>query len=277
MMHGNLLEYRRYRYLKLALLLIVTAVVAYALHHPPLGTYGGTWLGYVLGSVSAVIVGLLLWLGIRKRSYASAGSMQGWLSAHVYLGSSLIVLATLHTGFKFGWNVHTLAYLLMLGVISNGFYGLYAYLRFPRKLTENLGEDSFDNLLQEIAKIDELAHLNALQLPDEIVELVRMASKDTRIGGNVLEQLRRRHPNCPTTIAVKKLHELGSKGLKGSQVKIHRELYVLMLRREALVARARRDIMLKARLKIWLYIHVPLSMALLCALLAHIISIFFYW
>lgn len=275
-MHGNLLEYRRYRYLKLSLLLVIAAVIAYALHRPALGTYGGTWLGYVLGTVSAIIVGLLLWLGIRKRSYAGIGTVQGWLSAHVYLGISLIVLATLHTGFKFGWNVHTLAYLLMLGVIASGFYGLYAYLRFPRKLTENLGEDSFDNLIQELAKLDELAHLNALQLPDEVVDLVRSAKKDTRIGGNVLEQLRKRPPDCPTTAAVKRLHELG-KSMKGNQVKTHRELYVLMLRREALVARARRDIMLKARLKIWLYAHVPLSIALLCALLAHMISIFFYW
>jgi hypothetical protein len=276
MIHGNLLEYRRYRYLKLALLLNATAVIGYILHRPPLGTYGGTWLGYVLGTVSAVIVGLLLWLGIRKRSYSSVGTMQGWLSAHVYLGTSLIVLATLHTGFKFGWNVHTLAYLLMLGVISNGFYGLYAYLRFPRQLTENLGEDSFDSVLQEIAKIDELANLNALQLPDEVGDLVRTAKKETRIGGNLLEQFQKRHPNCPTTLAVKRLQELG-KNMKGSQVKTHRELYVLMLRREALVARARRDIMLKARLKIWLFLHVPFSIALLCALLAHIVAIFFYW
>jgi hypothetical protein len=50
-----------------------------------------------------------------------------------------------------------------------------------------------------------------------------------------------------------------------------------MLRREALVARARRDILLRARLSVWLYIHVPLSFALLAALLAHITSILFYW
>jgi hypothetical protein len=28
---------------------------------------------------------------------------------------------------------------------------------------------------------------------------------------------------------------------------------------------------------IWLYFHVPLSFALLAALTAHIISVFFYW
>lgn len=276
MQNRTFLDYRHYRYLKVALLLIAAALIAFILHRPPIGSYGGTWLGYTLGVASVSIVGLLAWMGIRKRSYHGAGTMQGWLSAHVYLGIALIVLATLHSGFQFGWNVHTLAYLIMLAVIASGLYGLYAYLRFPHMLTENLGDQDFDSLLQEITKLDGLAQLNALQLPDDVVELVRHARKETRIGGTVLEQLRSRHPHCPTTMAVKQLHELG-KTLRSSQIKLHRELYTLMLRREALVARARRDIMLKARLHIWLYLHVPLSVALLAALLAHIMSILFYW
>ena len=30
-------------------------------------------------------------------------------------------------------------------------------------------------------------------------------------------------------------------------------------------------------LEIWLYVHVPLTFALIAALSAHIISVFFYW
>ena len=33
----------------------------------------------------------------------------------------------------------------------------------------------------------------------------------------------------------------------------------------------------KAIMEIWLYFHVPLSIALLAALIGHIISVFFYW
>jgi hypothetical protein len=50
-----------------------------------------------------------------------------------------------------------------------------------------------------------------------------------------------------------------------------------MAHKEAAVIRARRDVMFKARLDLWLYIHAPLSIAFLVALLTHIFAIFFYW
>ena len=33
----------------------------------------------------------------------------------------------------------------------------------------------------------------------------------------------------------------------------------------------------KALLEFWLYVHVPATFALIAALMAHIISVFFYW
>ena len=50
-----------------------------------------------------------------------------------------------------------------------------------------------------------------------------------------------------------------------------------MLRKQKLVERARADVRFKAVLDFWLYFHVPLSIALLAALTAHVIAVFFYW
>ena len=34
---------------------------------------------------------------------------------------------------------------------------------------------------------------------------------------------------------------------------------------------------LRALLEVWLYVHIPATIALLAALTAHIISVFYYW
>src|SRR5690606_17526693 len=128
-MNESILVYRRLLFLKLALVVAAAALLAYGLHQPVGIPSGGTWLGYVLGSAGALLILWLMWFGVRKRRYGPGRvKLEAWLSGHVYLGLSLLVVATLHTGFQFGWNVHTLAYGLMLAVIASGIFGLYAYI-----------------------------------------------------------------------------------------------------------------------------------------------------
>lgn len=277
MRHRTVLEYQRYRYVKLAVLIVVAAIFGYAFYASPVGRYGGTLMGYGLGTLGALLILWLMWFGIRKRRYRNAGgSLQGWLSAHVYLGTSLIVIATLHTGFQVGWNVHTLAYVLMLLVIFSGFYGLYAYLRYPRLMTENLGEDTLDGIILKIADIDREARKIAVGMPDNINHAVEESLRATRIGGGVLAQLSGSVRNCPTAAAVQLLQS-STKQLKGLNAHRNHELYALMLRKQKLVDRARADVRYKAVMDFWLYVHVPLSVALFAALTAHVIAVFFYW
>jgi len=52
---------------------------------------------------------------------------------------------------------------------------------------------------------------------------------------------------------------------------------VLLERRRSSLARIRKHLRLKALLEIWLYVHVPLTFALIAALFVHIVSVFYYW
>ncbi len=277
MRHRSLLAYANYRYLKVAAVVVVVSVAAYALDHPPTGRYGGTWLGYVLGTLGAVLIGWLAWFGARKRQYRStAGTLQGWLSAHVYLGATLIVIATLHAAFQVGWNVHTLAYVLMLAVILSGFYGVWAYIKYPTKITDVLGDDTQESLLLKISDLDRQMRALALSLPDAVNRFVLASAQGTRIGGAWRAQLAGRDPDCPTAAAVVGLQTIG-KTLRGNDARTNQQLYALMVRKQELVGRARQAVAVKARLDVWLYVHVPLTVALLAALVAHIVSVFFYW
>jgi len=275
--HQSLLAYAKFRYLKVAAVVLVATIAAYALNRPPGGRYGGSWMGYTLGTIGALLILWLLWFGIRKRRYAStAGTLLGWLSAHVYLGTTLLVIATLHAAFQVGWNVHTLAYVLMIAVILSGFFGVWAYLKYPALITSTLGDDTLETLLIKIADLDRQARPLALSLPDACNRLVLAASLGTDIGGSWRRQLSGRDSDCPTTAAVVGLQSIG-KTLRGEQSRVNQQLYAVMVRKQELVARARAAVALKARLDVWLFVHVPLSIALVAALVAHVVSVFFYW
>ena len=60
--------------------------------------------------------------------------------------------------------------------------------------------------------------------------------------------------------------------------KLAREKVIgLLKQKEAALARLRQHLKIRALLEVWLYVHVPLTFALIAALSAHIISVFFYW
>jgi hypothetical protein len=275
--HRSIFEYRGFRWFKAAVLLSVVVSVAYLWHDPPLKAYGGTLLGYTLGTVGALLILWLLYYGVRKRRYMSnVGTVQGWLSAHVYLGTALFIVATLHTGFELGWNVHTLAYVLMVITILSGFYGVFVYTRVPETMTGNLGEDTIESILLKIADIDRETREKALSLPDQILTVVNRSIDGSRLGGNFWRILSGRDPSCPTAAAVEQLPEL-AKRLTGDVSKLNHEVYTLLLQKNEMLLRVRRQMRLKATLDLWLYIHVPVSIALLAALTAHVVSVFIYW
>ena len=192
-MHDSILTHAKSRYLWISLALSVASIIAYVWHQPAVAPNGGTWLGYTLGTIAALLIFWLLLFGIRKRSYSTTlGSTRGWLSAHIYLGTTLILLVLLHCGFQFGWNLHTFALVLMLIVIFSGFFGVYAYLRYPTLMTRNRESATRDAMLDEIQEIDQ----NALALADgiapEIHAVVLRSIENTRLGGGVWTQLRAR-------------------------------------------------------------------------------------
>ncbi|HEY1076622.1 MAG TPA: hypothetical protein VGE51_08020 [Fontimonas sp.] len=315
--HESFLVYRDAYYLKWALGLCVLACVLYAVHDPVEGKSGSTWLGYALGTLGAALIAWLAWFGVRKRQFReSKAPAQAWVSAHVYLGLSLLFIGTLHTGFQLGWNVHTLAYALMVLVIVSGIYGIVAYSVLPRQVTANRNEVEFRAMLEEIAQLNEAALSLADKIDPETHAVVARSVGKVKIGGSAYEQLTGRYatPGDPGAfdqfVSVKR-KQLQTQAAtmasaaqgRGRQATIAfvadqifaagsarsadqpankasetlQKLLQTVAKRKALLEKVNRDITLRARLTIWLYFHVPLTVALLAALLVHIVSVFIYW
>ncbi|HUP93128.1 MAG TPA: hypothetical protein VM074_12850 [Solimonas sp.] len=322
--HTSFLAFGDFRWLRFALALCSASIAAYLLYDPVHGHSGDTWLGYTLGTVGALLIVWLAWYGVRKRRYVGGrGPMQALTSAHVYLGLSLAVVGTLHTGFRLGWNVHTLAWVLMLLVIASGIYGIVAYSVLPRRISANRTQATPASMQAEIARLDQLALRLADKIDPETHEVVSRSVSGVQIGGSVRQQLAGKYarrgtstideflqrkrgqletqarlgpatqPSAAMQALAARQAELAASGQEGGTIAfvadqifeagrspdaeaLHRLLSAIS-QRKVLVERLNRDITQRARLNIWLFVHVPLTVALLAALIVHIVSSFFYW
>jgi hypothetical protein len=293
--HVSFLAYDNFRYLKIALAAVTGAIVLYVAVPPYGSRYGGGWAGYTLGTVGALLILWLTWFGYRKRAYdperkyvhahgadTAAAAHQAEdpsrlarrLSAHVYLGLALLVIATLHTGFHFGWNIHTLAYALMCVVIASGVYGVVAYARYPRQMTENRQNLTLAQMQAQIVALDAELRRRVMPMDDAMATIIRDSLDNTPIGGSMWRQLSGHYPGCGTFQAIARLHALPDAGPNAIDEN-WRLLRTKLDEKALLVSRLRRDIRFKALMDVWLYLHVPLTFALLAALIAHIVSVFY--
>ncbi|TAL29378.1 MAG: hypothetical protein EPN98_20470 [Phenylobacterium sp.] len=277
--HEGFLRHKGFRWAQIATGLCVVATgvyffVASRLAEPP---SGGSWLGYLLGTASAGLIVWLACLGIRKRVITQGHySLKAWVSAHVYLGLSLTVLATLHTGFQFGWNVHTLAYALMMLVIASGALGVWAYATLPQRLHGNRGETTRKQMLDALASLDAQMHEAAQPLDRNGAAIVRLSIEQTDLGGGFWKRLTGSYGDCANRRALQQLRALPSPG-SAVQAEALTKIEGLMTQKADALALARRQMGITALLEAWLFVHIPATFALLAALIAHIVSVFAYW
>nr|WP_047165692.1 hypothetical protein [Sphingomonas sp. Y57] len=274
--HEGFLRYQGYKWLKIALGISAVALLIYAFNDVQPKPNGGSIYGYITGTIGVLLILWLTMLGIRKRAITPGRwSLKSWTSAHVYLGLSLIVIATLHTGFDFGWNIHTLAYALMMIVIASGVFGIATYAMLPQALSANRGETTQIQMLDNLRMIDRQLNEAAQPLDAEGAAIVRMALNDDPFGGGLIARLTGHYRKCGTRAALAAVRAHGERKEAATDPYDHVE--VLLERKRSSLSRIRKHLRLKALLEVWLYIHVPLTFALIAALFVHIVSVFYYW
>lgn len=292
-MHESILAFRGRRYLWAALFVIALAVAAYWFDDPQEPPNGGTVLGYTLGVIGTLMIVWLTWFGIRKRRYSSTtGSVQGWLSAHVYLGVALVIIVLLHTGFQFGWNIHTLAFALMVLIVASGMFGVYVYMKYPARMSDNRNGAPRSELIDELEDIDRRSARVASGLGADFLEFVSSGIQRTQLGATLWQRLRKQDSsqillrqdgetrtvaNVGQEAALDWLAEQQSISGDAETAAGIGELSALLRNKRRLLKQLEEDLQLQAKLEIWLYAHVPLTIALLVALFAHILTVFLYW
>ncbi|MBC7987147.1 MAG: hypothetical protein H7X93_10855 [Sphingomonadaceae bacterium] len=274
--HESFLRYRGLFWAKLASVVALLAVVSYLLVDVEPRHNGGSWYGYALGTIGALLILWLTLLGVRKRAMTPGRwSLKAWTSAHVYLGISLIFIATLHTGFQLGWNVHTLAWALMLLVILSGLFGITVYGFLPRYLSDNRDETTEEQMLATVGELDRQLREAAQPLDTRHAAIVQRALDEEVAWASVRRRLfgtRFLGTSADSLAEIRRETLL----LRAPDPHLDR-VEALLARKVAALQRIRSHMRVRALLEAWLYVHVPMTFATIAALSAHIVSVFFYW
>ena len=127
-------------------------------------------------------------------------------------------------------------------------------------------------MLEAIRAFDRQLHAAAQPLSPEDTAPVLASLDEDPFAGGIRARLSGRYPKDATAAALRALSLS-----HGGNADARQKVIGLLSQKEAALARLRAHLRIRAMLEIWLYVHVPLTFALIAALSAHIISVFFYW
>ncbi len=259
---------------------LTASYVAYALRGFP---HGGTPAGLGYGVLGTAAILVLLYFGVRKRSYRSTwGTLDGWLQSHIVLGLLAAVVILFHSGFRFHDRVAVAAYATLLAVVASGMLGTFFYAALPRRLAGVEGELMPAELAEQLRQLAEamvrlgtgrspafqqvclglLAETVPVRLAGWKVMLARRAWRSGR--GSDAAGAR----TAPWAAPLARVPPAEQEEL--------RQLLVLSRQRGELLERLAIQQRYRNLLGAWLYLHVPLSFALLVLVAAHLVAVFYY-
>ncbi len=272
MIGETFINYKRFRWLWITAAFLFLSTCVYLLDSPPGGRNGGTVVGYGLGVVSALAVVWLMAYGLRKRAYGSTlGTVEGWLAAHVWIGLGLLFLVPLHSGFSFGWNVHTLAYVAMVITILSGIWGVANYAALSGRITAHRGGAKDSAILEQIYVLGEKIEQLCTSKSERFLSLLNRYDFTFAPGIRAILRLQD-IPVVDHTSAGTMIRDVPSAERDDAIA-----LLGMLDQRADLARGLLEQLRIKALLKAWLYVHVPVSIVLCVALAIHIVSVFFFW
>jgi hypothetical protein len=263
-------RFRRQFFLGTVVLIAATALALWAhLHfHHALPDYA-----YLTGWILFAAMFILTLFNARKKlPFLPLGKSETWLQIHIYLGFFTTLLFLIHLNFRLprGWFEITLAWLFLL-VSGSGMIGLLFSRVLPRRLATRGGEVIFEKIpaLRHALKTEaeNLALGTDVKSPF-IAEfytkrLAPFFTEPKNLWGHFCESRR------PLNALIAELDDLRLFANEAEREKVEK-LAALVRQKDGLdYHRA-----LQLALKLWLFVHIPLTYGLLIFTALHIILVF---
>jgi len=226
---------------------------------------------YLSGWVLLGVMILLALYNMRKRlPFLSLGSSEAWLQVHVYAGFFTVVLFLIHLNFRLptGWFEGTLAWLYLL-VTGSGIVGLFLSRVLPRRLATRGGEVIYEKIPGLRHALRQEAEALALgsgpaAIAEFYVEHLNGFFNGPKFFWSHLLDSRR-----PLNALVRELDEL-RRYLNEAERATLQKLGELVRRKDGLDYHHA----LQAALKLWLFVHLPLTYSLMVFSVLHVVLVF---
>lgn len=244
----------------------------------------GFWLGVTAFAI--ILFEMLLWFRKKLRG-RRLGATRKWMTWHIWLGLLSVPLAICHSGFALGGTLSSAAMVLFLVAIASGVWGLVMQQIIPRRLLEEIPAESIaietGNLmtlhLSEVRGL--LKSLQALGAGPDGNGVVAVAANslyqlDDFVNQLIVPYLLKGRRACPQ-LATRMRREQSFTELR-RLCEIEHQAFINRL---AQMCDDRRQLDAQMRLHNWLhgwlFVHVPLSWALLILVTAHAVVALKLW
>ncbi|HXT22617.1 MAG TPA: hypothetical protein VN923_17845 [Thermoanaerobaculia bacterium] len=219
---------------------------------------------------------LLMFFGVRKRWHRSRlGRLETWCQSHVYLGLLVVAVALCHSGFRFHDRVATAAFWTMTAVAASGLAGALLYTVVPLLLTRvesGLLPDELGRQVNQLAQsMARLASGRSPALQGIAGELLAGERPRWLAGWRLLLQ-----PRAAAAVVERPWGRWLREVPPAERADLE-QLLVLSRQRRELVLSLLQQQRYRNLLAVWLFVHVPLSFALLVLLAAHLWGALRYW
>jgi hypothetical protein len=269
------MRFSQQRWLGLGLFFILSAGIVW-MHRHYAGAVGH--MSYLTGwALCSVILLLTLYNGRKKLPFLPLLSSESWLQFHIYAGLLTGVLFAVHVSYKMptGWFQGMLAGLYALVMVS-GIFGLFISRTFPRRLTSRGGEILFERIPSVRLQLQEQTEKLALQSVSQSKsgtiadfywrELSGFFAGAKNLPGHLLEL------RSPLNRLMARISEV-NRYLNTEERATMEEIAGLVRQKDGLDYHQAHQLLLK----MWLFVHIPLTYSLLLFILVHIVLVFAFF
>ena len=220
----------------------------------------------------AAMVLLTIYNARKKLPFLPLGNSEHWLQIHIYVGFFTVVLFLIHLNFRVptGWFEGTLAWLYLLVTLS-GVVGLVLSRVLPRRLATRGGEVIYEKIPALRYSLHQQAEALAFHSETKSPALAEFYARQlspfltgpARFWPHLLESRR------PLNALMNRIEEFGRYLNEGERTTLEK-LRELVRSKDGLDY----HYALQKSLKLWLFVHLPLTYSLMIFSLLHIVLVF---